>query len=205
MKVIGLAGGSGTGKSTIAAHLVARGAGHIDADRVAHDVLLKDEGVVRAIRERFGDGVFTGGLVDRGKLGGIVFGDRKALETLNAIVHPAVLEVCRRKLEEFETAGVALAVVDAALLLEVVFPFEIDLVIALRASRDEQVRRLLAKGGATRSDIEARLDSQRHLERSCEAADVVVDTAKPLALVLAEVDRVVDALIAEDSSEREDG
>jgi len=205
MKVIGLAGESGTGKSTIAAHLVERGAGHIDADRVAHDVLREDEGVVCAIRERFGDGVFTDDLVDRGKLGRIVFGDRGALEKLNAIVHPAVLEVCRRKLEEFETAGVALAVVDAALLLEASVSFEIDLVIALRASRDEQVRRLLAKGGATRSEIDARLDSQRHLERSYEAADVVLDTAKPLALVLAEVDRVVDALLAEDSSERGGG
>jgi len=205
MKVIGLAGGSGTGKSTIAAHLVARGAGHIDADRAAHDVLLEDEGVIRAIRERFGDGVFTGGLVDRGKLGRIVFVDRGALEALNAIVHPAVLEVCRRKLEELETAGVALAVVDAALLLEVGVPFDIDLVIALRASRDDQVRRLLAKGGATRSEIEDRLDSQSHLERSYGAADVVVDTAKPLALVLAEVDRAVDALLAGDSSERSGG
>jgi len=204
MKVIGLAGGSGTGKSTIAAHLVERGAVHIDADRVAHEVLLEDEGVIRAIRERFGDGVMTGGLIDRVKLGKIVFGDRKDLDALNAIVHPAVMEVCRLKLEECEASGVALAIVDAALLLEVSIPFDIDLVIALRVSRDEQVKRLLAKGWATRPEIDARLESQRDLERSYASADVVLDTTKPLAHVLAEVDRVVDALLAEDSSEQND-
>ena len=204
MKVIGLAGGSGTGKSTIAAHLASRGAVHIDADRVAHDVLVGDEGVVRAIRERFGDGVLTGGRVDRAKLGKVVFADGDSLDALNAIVHPAVLEVCRRELEKCENDGAALAVVDAALLLEVDAPFRIDLVIALRASRDEQARRLSAKGGATREEIEARLDSQRRLEGSYADADVVLDTTKPLALVLAEVDRVVDALLEDDSNEDDD-
>jgi dephospho-CoA kinase len=181
---------------------VERGAVHIDADRVAHDILVEDEGVVGAIRERFGDGVLTDGLVDRVKLGKIVFADRGALEALNGIVHPAVLEVCRSKLEECEAAGAALAVVDAALLVEVSVPFEIDLVIALRVSRDEQKRRLAAKGGATELQIDARLDSQRELERSYGEADVVLDTTKSLPLVLAEVDRVVDALLAEDSREK---
>lgn len=196
MKVIGLAGGSGTGKSTIAAHLVERGAARIDADRVAHDVLREDEGVVSAIRERFGDGVFTEDLVDRRKLGTIVFSDGKALEALNAIVHPAVAEICRLKLLEFGEADVEVVVVDAALLLEVEVPFEFDLVISLRVSREEQMRRLLAKGGATRSEISARLDSQSRLERSLHKADVVLDTTNPLPLVLAEVDRVVDRLFS---------
>ena len=195
MKIIGLVGGSGTGKTTIAAHLAARGAGHVDADRIAHDLLANDERVIRAVQERFGRGVFTGGSVDRKKLGGVVFGDRRALDELNSILHPAVLEVCRQRILEFETAGVALAVVDAALLLEVVVPFDIDLVIALRATRGEQERRLLKKGGATREEIAARLDNQARLEESFGKADVVVDTAKPLPAVLVEIDRIVDEFL----------
>jgi len=195
VKIIGLVGGSGTGKTTIAAHLAARGAGHVDADRIAHDLLANDERVIRAVQERFGRGVFTGGSVDRKKLGGVVFGDRRALDELNSILHPAVLEVCRQRILEFETAGVALAVVDAALLLEVVVPFDIDLVIALRATRGEQERRLLKKGGATREEIAARLDNQARLEESFGKADVVVDTAKPLPAVLVEIDRIVDEFL----------
>lgn len=196
MTIIGLVGGSGTGKTTIAAHLVARGAVHVDADRIAHDLLVNNEGVVRAVEERFGPGVFTGGSVDRKKLGRVVFGDRGALEDLNSIIHPAVMEVCRQRILEIESAGVVLVVVDAALLLEVAVPFEIDLVIALRATRGEQERRLLEKGGATREEIIARLDNQARLGESFGKADVVVDTAKPLPAVLAEIDRVMDELLA---------
>jgi dephospho-CoA kinase len=195
MKVIGLAGGSGTGKSAIAGHLAKKGAAHIDADRIAHDLLVNDAGVAAAIDKRFGKGVFTGGRIDRKKLGAVVFGDRRALADLSAIVHPAVLEVCRRKIREYEAAGMTLAVVDAALLLDVDAPFEIDLVIALRADRTAREKRLLEKGGSTREEIAARLDSQADLERSFARADIVLDTNRPLAEVLAEIDRVVDAFL----------
>ncbi len=196
MKVIGIAGGSGTGKSTIAAHLAGRGAQCIDADRIAHDLLVNDSAVIRAVRDAFGEVVFSDGVVDRKILGNIVFADSRKRESLNSILHPVILEICRRKVLEFEAAGVALVVVDAALLLEVEIPFEIDLVIALRATRDEQVSRLLAKGGASRREIAARLDGQERLERSFDRADVVLEATKPLHTVLAEVDRIVDGLLS---------
>jgi dephospho-CoA kinase len=195
MKVIGLVGGSGSGKSAIASHLVERGAGHIDADRIAHEVLRENQDVVRAVRERFGDGVFTGDTVDRKKLGKIVFEDPDALGALNRIVHPAVLDACRKRLEEFETAGARFVVVDAALLLGVGLPFDLDLVIALRVSREERARRLEKKGGATPAEIRARLDSQSDLEGSFNKADVIVDATGSLSLVLAEIDRIVDGLL----------
>jgi dephospho-CoA kinase len=190
MRIVGLVGGSGTGKSTVAAHLAAHGAVVLDADRIAHGILA-DERVAGAIRERFGDGVFTGGRVDRSKLGAVVFGDPGAREALDAIVHPEVLETCRRRLVALEEQGVELAVVDAALLLEVEVPFRLDLVVALRAPREVQLDWLLAKGGTTVEEIVARLDSQSSLERSFGRADVVIDSARPLDEVLADVDRAV--------------
>ncbi|UCH83611.1 MAG: dephospho-CoA kinase [Candidatus Latescibacterota bacterium] len=202
MIVVGLAGGSGSGKTTIARCLSERLSGyrveHIDGDGVAHTLLAKDADVIRRVRDRFGDRVVTGGAIDRRKLGAIVFGDEEALADLNAIIHPSVVAVCRGQIEAFELEGVEVVVVDAALLLEVpdaVRAIGIDHTIALAVTRAEQHRRLLAKGGVTVSDIEARLDSQAELEKSFYRADNVVDTNRPLSDVVDDVMTIVDNLL----------
>jgi len=194
MKVIGVAGGSGTGKSMIAAHLEAGGAGHIDADRVGHEVLDEE-----AVRERlvaaFGRGIVEGGRVSRVSLARLVFGDPSKLERLNSIVHPRIIEVCRERIAHFKERGCRLVVVDAALLLEVPVTFEIDLMIALQASRDERVRRLVARGDGSVAEIEARLRSQEHLEDAFDRADAIVNTDAPKTVVLEQVDRLVATLL----------
>ena len=198
--MVGLVGGSGTGKSTIAAHLVDRGAGHIDADRVAYDVLAGDIEVQTRIGERFGDDVLSCGKIDRKALAERVFMDGDALEALNAIIHPPIIDACVRRLESLAKAGADLVVIDAALLLEVPLPFTIDLMIALRCGREERIRRLMKKGDRSQREIEARLGSQTHLEKSFCRADAVVDTGKPKSAVLKEIDRLVDPLWNEKAS-----
>ena len=195
MKLVGLAGGSGTGKSTIAAHLVGRGASHIDADKVGHELLESDAQVGRRIRDRFGEGVFDGERVDRAALSKVVFEDAEALAALNSIIHPAIVCECERRIEEFRKQNVDLVVIDAALLLEVPLPFEVDLMIALRCSREEQLRRLQKKGGVEDEQLESRLASQAGLEKAFYRADVVVDTGKPKPVVLSEVLRLIDFLL----------
>jgi dephospho-CoA kinase len=199
MMIIGLAGATGTGKTTIADHLEQGGARRIDADRVVHEVLRTNGAVKRAIRARFGDEVFDEDEVDRRALAGIVFADRKALADLNAIVHPPVIEVMAERVEQFRSEGARLVVIDAALLLEVALPFTVDLAIGLRCSRDEQVRRLRAKGEAPEHVIRARLANQADIERSLDQADVIVDTEKPKAELLAEIDRIILLLTGERS------
>jgi dephospho-CoA kinase len=195
MKVVGLVGQSGTGKTTIAEHLQRRGAGRIDGDDIAHEVLRVDEGVRRAIRDRFGPRVLVDDEIDRSVLGEIVFSDPAELEVLNGIVHPAIIRVLTERLEAFEKGGADLVVIDAALLLEVPLPFDIDLMIALRCRRAEQTRRLRAKSGASEKEIGARLDSQAHIEKSFGRADVVVNTERPKADLLSEIDRIIKALL----------
>jgi dephospho-CoA kinase len=195
MRIVGLVGQSGTGKTTVAEHLEGNGAGRIDADRIVHDLLRTDDSVRRAIRERFGAEVFSGEEVDRGALGRIVFSDPESLEALNGIVHPAVIDACAAQLKAFEARGTDLVVLDAALLLEVPLPFEVDLVIALRCPRDEQMRRLRAVGGRSDAELAARLDAQARVETSLERADVVVDTDRPKDEVLNEIDRIVRILL----------
>ena len=194
MILVGLAGKSGSGKSTIARHLVKRGAGHIDADRITHKLLESDEPVKEKLRARFGEGIFDGKNVNRIALGAIVFGDAGALSDLNAIIHPAIIDGCRVQLEALTRGGADLIVIDAALLLEVPLPFTFDLMIGLHCGRDELERRLKT-AGLKETVTQSRLDSQTHIDDGLENADVVIDTGRPLEEVLADVDRLVDGAI----------
>ena len=197
MKIVGIAGKSGTGKSTIAAHLTMRGGAHIDADLVGHEVLESDEDARANIRRRIGEDVFDAeGHIDRRRLGARVFNDAALLVTLNEIVHPAIRRECARKIEQLEAAGVPFAVVDAALLLESEMPFKWDLLIVLVCEEEEQFSRLMAKGGRTEAEVRQRLESQRGIGESIDRADVVLDTCRPRDEVLADANALVDELLS---------
>lgn len=203
MIVIGIAGGSGTGKSTVARHVAERFRGvHIDADRVAHAVLVEDAAVVERLRKTFGDGILDAdGGVSRLRLGRTVFADSDHLARLNAIVHPAVTARCAAAVDAARAAGAVVAVVDAALLFEVPMPFAFDLLIALTCNPAIRLARIMAKGDRVEADVRARLERQRDMEKHFYKADAVVDTGRDLPPVLKEVDaRVASALDAESKS-----
>ena len=195
--VVGIAGGSGTGKSAIAEHLAHRYGGvHVDGDRVAHAVLSGDADAIAKVRAAFGAGLFDAdGKVDRRHLGRVVFADAQALKRLNAIVHPAVVARCTEAVVRARVAGVPLVIVDAALILEVPMPFGFDLTIALDCERGERMRRLLAKGGWSEDDVRARLDRQDGMEKHFYKAHAVVDTGRALPAVLADVEALIDAAL----------
>lgn len=197
MVVIGIAGGSGTGKSTVASHLAERFGGvHVDADALVHEILADDAGVVGRIREEIGSDVLdAAGQVDRRALGRRVFADPEALARLNAIVHPEVIARSARAVDAARAAGAALTVVDAALLLEVSLSFRVDLMIALTCDRETRMRRIMARGGWPEADVRARLDRQDGIEKHFYKADAVVDTGRELPAVLRDVDARVAAVL----------
>jgi dephospho-CoA kinase len=197
VKIVALIGETGTGKSTIAAHLAAGGAAVIDADALGHELLDTDPVVRGNIRRLFGPGVFRpAGAVDRAKLGAIVFGNKKALSGLNDILHPAIIEAAGRRIAELRRANTRLVVIDAALLLEVETPLPIDCVVALRCDREEQVRRLL-KAGIPEQTIRDRLRNQADLEKSFHKADVIVDTGRAMEDLFAEIDAIIADVLGE--------
>src|SRR5262245_39922562 len=103
--VVGLLGGIGSGKSTVASLLAESGAEVVDADRLAHQVLRTPSARSR-VGSRFGSGVLgPDGEVDRKKLGEVVFSDRRSLEDLNGIIHPAVLDEITARVRSHRTAG----------------------------------------------------------------------------------------------------
>jgi dephospho-CoA kinase len=195
--VVGIAGGSGTGKTTVAAHLARLHHGvHVDGDRVAHAVLEDDADVKRRLREAFGPDVFgADGKVERRALGRRVFADAGALRRLNAVVHPAVAARCADAVARARAAGVPLVAVDAALLLEVAMPFRFDLTLALTCDLETRVRRLLAAGGRTEAEVRDRLDRQAGMEKHFYKADAVVDTGRHLPAVLSDVEALVGAAL----------
>jgi len=197
MKIIGLAGASGTGKSTIAMHLTEQGGAHVDADIVGHDVLEGDGEARRQVRERIAADVFDAqGHINRRRLGAIVFNDSRLLGVLNEIIHPAIRRECAGKIEELKSVGVPFAVIDGALLLDSKMPFAWDLMIALDCDEEELFSRLMAKGGRTEHEVRQRLESQRCIRESFVKADVVIDTCRPKTEVLAELDGLIDDLLA---------
>ncbi len=197
MLVIGIAGGSGTGKSTIAAHVARRfGGTHVDGDRVAHAV-LEDPAVVDAIRREFGDDVVEAdGGVNRRRLGTRVFPDAGKRAALNAIVHPAVLARFSSEVDAARARGDRVLVIDAALLLEVEVDFRYDLLLALTCDRETRRHRIMAKGGWTDAEIRARLDAQEGMEKHFYKAHAVVNTGPELPDVLQDVERRVETALA---------
>ena len=199
MIIVGVAGESGTGKTTVAAHLTTRGGGHIDLDIIGHEVLSGNEGARDEITSRISAEVFDAdGRIDRRRLGAIVFNDEKALKVLERIVHPRIQKICNRLLKEMERAGLPFVVVDGALLLDAEAFFSWDVMIALRCDEETQFERLMAKGGRTADEVRQRLKSQRKIQDSFHKASVVIDACRPLQEVVAEVDGIIDDLLAKD-------
>jgi len=119
MKVIGLTGGIGSGKSTVSQFLAELGALILDADRVGHEALKPDTEVWRELVAAFGQQILTpDGNIDRAKLGDIVFGNPESLSQLNQIMHPRMYDTVKAQLEEYRRQGVDVVVLEAPLLIE---------------------------------------------------------------------------------------
>ena len=175
MRVIGLTGGIGSGKSTVARILTELGARHIDADKVAHEVFNPGTKGNAEIVQAFGKDVLAeSGEIDRKKLGAIVFNNTKALETLNNIVHPRAYELVTGRLEEYRREGVEVVVLEVILLVEAGWDHLADEIWVTVISEDVVVERLQRERGLSREEVLARIHSQTTNEERMKYADVVV-------------------------------
>jgi dephospho-CoA kinase len=186
--VVGLTGGIGSGKSTVAAMLVDRGATLIDADAITRELQAPGQPVLAAIVERFGpDVVGPDGALDRQALADLVFPDPDALADLNAIVHPAVgVEIARRLEEATATGGIV--VLDIPLLVE---SGRDDLAATIVVDVDPEVavERLVRHRGLDPDDARARQARQAGRDERLARADHVVANDGDLDALAAEVDR----------------
>ncbi len=189
---IGLTGGIGSGKSTVAAMLRDKGAHLIDADKVGHEAYEPGTKVWQEVVAAFGrDIVGEDGGIDRKKLGPIVFGNPEALQRLNSIVHPRMREMIGAKLDGLRRAGqVRVAVVEAAILIEADWVPLVDEVWVTTAPEDVAVQRVSARNGFSPDQVRARIRSQLSNEERIKHAARVIDTDCTLEEVRAQIDRV---------------
>lgn len=171
---VGLTGGIGSGKSTVARALAGLGAVVVDADAVAREVVEPGMPAVAAIRERFGDDmVAADGSLERAALARVVFADRKALADLEAITHPAIW---KRTAELVEGAPVdAVLVHDMPLVVEKAMGADYHLVVVVGAHAAERRARLVRYRGMSEADAQARIDAQADDAARRAAADVWLD------------------------------
>jgi len=177
MKVIGLTGGIGSGKSTVSQFLAELGAVILDADVVGHEALKPDTEVWHKVVAAFGRQILTPiGDIDRAKLGEIVFGKPESLSQLNQIMHPRMYDMVKAQLEEYRRQGVAAVVLEAPLLIEAGWTSLVDEVWVTVASESTVLRRLKERTGLSQAESLARIRSQLSPEERIKHADVVIDT-----------------------------
>ena len=139
---------------------------HLDADRIAHELLAPGGAAEREVIARFGEGVVgEGGEIDRKALASIVFADRRALADLNALVHPKVRAAIAGRIAESASraASPAVALVDAALLVESGMRSDLDALIVVACDEATQIARAAARGGLTEPEARARIAAQAPL------------------------------------------
>jgi dephospho-CoA kinase len=193
--VVGLTGGIGAGKSTVAEMLAARGAVVVDADRVARQVVEPGTPAHAALVARFGPGIVDDeGGIDRAALAAMVFGNPAALADLNAITHPAIgVEMVRQRDEHAGTDRVV--VMDIPLLTEAHRQLlSLAAVVVVDVPPETALERLVDARGMDRADAEARMAAQVDRATRLSVADLVVDNSGDRAQLAVEVDRVWRAI-----------
>ena len=169
MTLIGLTGGTGSGKSTVLRYLTDRGALGLDCDEIYHQLLESSEPMLSELRDRFPEAFSSLGL-DRKALGRIVFADEAALADLNAVTHRYVKEEVSRRLRTHARAGGTAAVIDAVALTESGLGDQCSLTVAVTASPENRLRRIMAREGISEEYGRARIAAQKddaYFEKNC--------------------------------------
>lgn len=193
MRLVGLTGGIGAGKSTVSGMLAAHGAVVVDADRIARELQEPGSPVLVAMANRFGDGIIADdGSLDRAAVAAIVFGSddesKTALADLNGIVHPAMQAEIRRQIEaERDTDRVV--ILDFPLLAENPRD-DLDATIVVDVDPEIAVERLVEARGMAEDDARNRISNQVSREKRREIATHVIDNSGDLDHLREQVDVV---------------
>ena len=176
VRAIGLTGGIGSGKSTVAALLVAHGAILVDTDAIAHAMTASGGPAMAALRLRFGDDVANAdGALDRARMRSLVFADPDAKRALEAILHPMIGVEAQRQATAAETTGDGVVVLDVPLLTESShWRARCQRILVIDCSAEVQVQRVIARSDWNADQVQRVIDQQASRERRRAIADAVI-------------------------------
>lgn len=190
--LVGITGGSGCGKSSVAKVFEETGYDVIDCDKVSREITKPNKPAFLEIQQNFGDKYISkeGNLL-RKKLGGLVFSDAKSLDTLNNIMHTYITNAVMMAIEEATTPIVCL---DAPLLLEYEMEKFCDKVIVVIADTKKRTQRIMERDSISEHDAENRIKSQNTDEFYLEKADYIVYNNSTEDKIVPQVEKIIDEL-----------
>lgn len=199
MKVIGLTGGIGTGKSTVSAYLSKQGIKVIDADKIAREIVAVGEPALREIAAAFGHGILnTDGSLNRKALSSIVFNRPDEMQKLESITRNRIITVIENRLEAMrddeemaDYSDVQMAVIDAPLLFESGLNRLCDEVWVIDAEREVRIQRAIKRDNANREEIVARINSQMDADEALAKADRIINNSGTLAALYKQIDNLL--------------
>ena len=170
--ILGITGGTGCGKTTLLNHIRDAGGLILDCDVIYHELLISDKEMLAAIDARF-PGTVENGMLNRKKLGSIVFSDETALLDLNRITHSAVKQEVLRRLD----CQPGLAAIDAIGLFEGGLAELCDITVAVTAPEEDRIKRLMVRDGISEEYARSRIRAQRSGDWFCSQCDRVLDNS----------------------------
>ena len=174
-RVIGLTGGIGSGKSTVSQFLAELGAAVIDADKVGHEAYRPNTETWQELVKTFGNRILAAdNTIDREKLGAIVFGNSEELARLNAIIHPQITKILKKRIADYRRKGVKVIVLDAPVLFEADATSLVEEVWVVVANEANVIKRVVARTGLPEAQIRSRIHSQISNEEHIKRAQVVI-------------------------------
>jgi len=194
VRVWGLTGNIGSGKSTVARMLASRGVPVVDADQIAREVVKPGTPALREIAARWPEAIAADGTLDRKTLAARVFASDAERIELNHIVHPHIAEEVAARLAALAGAGYPAAVYEAALIVENGMHRGLDGLVVVTSPEDVQLSRLRLRDGMTEAEARSRIAAQLPVSEKLCHATFVVDNSGSEADLAAQVDRLLEAL-----------
>lgn len=194
MIVIGLTGGTGSGKSTVAAYLKGKGCHIIDADKISRELTAKGGEALGVIMSAFGQDVFfEDGSLDRKKLGTIVFNDTQKLKILEEIITRKVIELTLQRIAKLKVQGnESIVVLDAPLLFECGMNDCTDENWLVICEQEQRVNRLMKRDGMERQSIFDRMANQLRDDEKIILADYIIDNSGTLEELYRQIDSLIE-------------